>query len=312
MQRQEQPVSSPGLDAQRSTGQHVISQLQAAPSPAAASTSTRTAERDTSWRSSLLHRFDAVHLSEIEDVALLHRTDTKYLLSEDQLCQTLDRLTDHYQILDIDGQRLHRYRTLYFDTQDLALYLQHHNGQRDRYKVRMRAYEDSKQVFLEVKRKTNSGQTIKSRTQTAEWSAQLPADAQSFLRTEYPYPAEELEARLLNTFQRITLVSTHGMERVTLDVGLLSLWNGAGASLAGIAIAEVKQVRFSMDSAFVRQMRALDVRPTSFSKYCIGVSMLYPGIKHNRFKPQLRQIAQLSHQSLASQGRTTCQTNNLD
>ena len=103
-------------------------------------------------------------------------------------------------------------------------------------------------------------------------------------------------SELLNTFQRITLVHTHSAERVTVDVGLLSLWNGAGASMAGIAIAEVKQACCSSDSDFVRQMRALGVRSTGFSKYCIGVSMLYPGIKHNRFKPQLRQIARLFRQ----------------
>ena len=287
------------------TYRRFFSQPEALPSPAAALASTMAAERDAPWHSALLQRFDAIHLSEMEDVALLHRTDTKYLLSEDQLCRALARLTGHYHILEIDGRRLHRYRTLYFDTQDLALYLQHHNGRRDRYKVRIRAYTDSNQVFLEVKHKINPGTTLKSRTQTPELSAQIPWDAQSFLRAQYPYPVEELEPSLLNTFQRITLVSTHSAERVTLDVGLLSLWNGAGVSLAGIAIAEVKQVRFSIDSAFVRQMRALGVRPTSLSKYCIGVSTLYPGIKHNRFKPQLRQIAKLLHQ-----GGATCQTNN--
>jgi hypothetical protein len=40
-------------------------------------------------------------------------------------------------------------------------------------------------------------------------------------------------------------------------------------------------------------MKARGTRFTSFSKYCIGVSMLYPEIKHNRFKPKLRMISQL-------------------
>jgi hypothetical protein len=88
-----------------------------------------------------------------------------------------------------------------------------------------------------------------------------------------------------------------------VDVGLRFLGNGVRVSFAGIAIAEVKQDGFSMDSEFVRQMRALCVRATSFSKYCIGISMLYPEVKHNRFKPQLRQIAQLLHE-----GRIVCQT----
>jgi hypothetical protein len=284
--------------------QRVTAQSETAPSPAAAFAPAVTAHRDMPGPYALLQSFDAVHLSEMDNVALLQRADTKYLLSEEQAFQALARLADAYRILETDGRRLHRYRTLYFDTQALALYRQHHDGWRDRYKVRERTYLDSDLTFLEVKHKINANTTIKSRVRTQELSAQIAPDAEPFLRTHYPYPVGKLEAALLNTFQRITLVSTQGVERVTVDVGLLSLWNGAGASLAGIAIVEVKQDRCSTNSAFVRQMRALGARPTSFSKYCIGVSMLYPGVKHNRFKPQLRRIAKLLRE-----GRTACQTN---
>ena len=283
--------------------QCVATQSETPPSPVTTFASTMTAKRDSSWQSALLQRFDAIHLSEMGRVALLRRTDTKYLLSEEQFFRALARLTDHYRILEIDGRRLHRYRTLYFDTQKLALYRQHHNGWRDRYKVRERAYVDSDLAFLEIKRKTNTNTTVKSRIRTRELRSQIARDAESFLRTHYPYQVEELEAKLFNDFQRITLVSTHSVERLTVDVDLRLLWNGMLVSLAGIAIAEVKQDGFSADSEFVRQMRALGVRATGFSKYCIGVSMLYPEVKRNRFKPQLRRIAQLLHE-----GRTACQT----
>ena len=281
--------------------QHVVAQSKAASFPAPAFASAAAAESGSSRWSALLQGFEAVHLSEMDRVALLRRTDTKYLLGEDQLSRTLARLMDHYQVLEINGRRLQRYQTLYFDTQDLALYQQHHNGWRNRYKVRERAYADSDLAFLEIKQKTNTNTTIKSRRRTRSLSSQLPRNATPFLRTHYPYPVEELEAKLLNAFQRITLVSRHGVERLTVDVGLRFLWNGVCVSLAGIAIAEVKQDGFSMDSEFIRQMRALGVRATSFSKYCIGVSMLYPEVKHNVFKPQLRQIDRLLHEE-----RTTC------
>jgi hypothetical protein len=260
----------------------------------------------TPGRSTLLQSFDTIRLSEMGHVALLRRTDTKYLLSEEQFLRALARLTDHYQILEIDGRRLHRYRTLYFDTQNLALYRQHHDGWRNRYKVRERAYIDSGLAFLEIKHKIDAHTTVKSRLRTRELSSQIARDAEPFLRTHYPYRVEDLQAKLFNTFQRITLVSTHSVERLTVDVDLHFLWNGLDVPLPGIAIAEVKQDGFSMDSEFVRQMRALGVRATSLSKYCIGVSMLYPEVKHNRFKPQFRQIAALSHG-----GRVICQTCNL-
>ena len=44
----------------------------------------------------------------------------------DHLYPALASLTEHYRILEIDGVRLHRYGTLYFDTADSALYRQHH------------------------------------------------------------------------------------------------------------------------------------------------------------------------------------------
>jgi hypothetical protein len=286
--------------------QQAATQSEAALFPVTAFASTTTAKRDSSWRSALLQNFDAIRLSEMGRVALLHRTDTKYLLSEEQLSWALACLTGHYRILEIDGRRLHRYRTLYFDTQNLALYRQHHDGWRSRYKVRERAYTDSDLAFLEIKQKTNTNTTVKSRMRTRELSSQIARDAKPFLHTHYPYQVEALEAKLFNTFQRITLVSTHSVERLTVDVGLRFLWNGVCVSLAGIAIAEVKQNGFSMDSEFVRQMRALGVRATSFSKYCVGVSMLYPEVKHNNFKPQLRQIAKLLYE-----GRVACQTYNL-
>jgi hypothetical protein len=274
-------------------------QTKTAPFPAATRPPRMMAKRDSVWRSALLKRFDAIHLSEMDHVKLLRRTDTKYLMSEEQLSRALAHLTDHYRILEIDGRRLQHYQTLYFDTQDMSLYRQHHNDWRNRYKVRERAYVDSDLAFLEVKHKVNANTTVKSRMRTRELEPQIAREVEPFLHTHYPYQVEALEPKLFNTFRRITLVSKLSVERITIDVGLRFLWNGTDVSLSGIAIAEVKQDGFSNDSAFVQQMRALGVRPTGFSKYCIGVSMLYPEVKHNRFKPQLNQIDRLLHERRA-------------
>ena len=45
--------------------------------------------------------------------------------------------------------------------------------------------------------------------------------------------------KLFNTFQRITLVSKHSVERLTLDIDLSFQAGGTHAALPGIAIAEV-------------------------------------------------------------------------
>ena len=252
----------------------------------------------------VLRRFSPTSLAQMQSVALLRRIDTKYVLSEAQLYQALTRLTTDYNVLEIAGQRLHHYQTLYFDTPDFALYRQHHDGWRDRYKVRSRIYVDSGLAFLEVKRKTNKNVTVKNRLQTTEVVTQLDAPGTTgvdvFLRAHFPQTSETLAPQLWNDFYRITLVSKHSIERLTLDIGLSFQARGTQSALPGVAVAEVKQEAFSLQSEFVGQMRALGVRSSHFSKYCIGVSKLYPHVKRNNFKPQWRQIDKIAGMSTTS------------
>jgi len=241
----------------------------------------------------VLDRFTAINLTQMHNVALLRRIDTKYVLSEAQLYQALTRISADYDVLEITGRRLHRYQTLYFDTPDFALYRQHHNGRRSRYKVRSRSYMDSGLAFMEVKNKTNKGVTIKNRMQTPEIVTQIDTEVNEFLHAHYPQETTALEPQLWNSFSRITLVSKHNVERLTLDVGLGFQADGVHGTLPGVAIAEVKQEAFSLHSEFVGQMRRLGVRSISFSKYCTGISLLYDQVKRNNFKPQRLYINKL-------------------
>jgi hypothetical protein len=238
----------------------------------------------------LLRRFSPISLAEMHGVALLRRIDTKYVLNEEQLYQALSRLTTDYNILEILGRRLHHYQTLYFDTPDFTLYRQHHDGWRDRFKVRSRIYTDSTLAFLEVKRKTNKDVTVKSRMQTPKVITRIDNDVDDFIHAHFPYSTESLAPKLWNSFYRMTLVSKHSVERLTLDIGLNFHTKSMQSALLGVAVAEVKQQAFSLRSEFVGQMRALGVRSMSFSKYCIGVSQLYSHVKQNHFKSQWRRI----------------------
>ncbi|MBN1878004.1 MAG: polyphosphate polymerase domain-containing protein [Anaerolineae bacterium] len=234
----------------------------------------------------VLQRFSPISLAEMDDVALLRRVDTKYVMSEAQLYQALAHLTEEYNVLSIAGRRLHHYQTLYFDTPDFNLYRQHHDGWHNRYKVRFRAYVDSDLAFLEVKHKTNKNVTVKHRVQTSEITTRVDAYAGDFLQTCFPYQVEGLEPKLWNTFQRMTLVSKHTIERLTLDIALGFGYGDIHVTLPGVVIAEIKQEGFSLTSDFIGQMRTLGVRPMGFSKYCMGVSLLYDQVKSNNFKPQ--------------------------
>ncbi|MBN1313126.1 MAG: polyphosphate polymerase domain-containing protein [Anaerolineae bacterium] len=238
----------------------------------------------------LLTRFSPIGLSEMEHVSLLNRVDTKYILGMRRLYAALEQMTGQYRVLEIEGMRANRYQTIYFDTPEFDLYRQHHNGFGTRYKVRARRYVDSNLAFFEVKHKNNQGRTLKSRYQVPRWQIEMGGQEDAFVDVHTPLDPEQLEPKLWNDYLRITLVSNHRQERVTLDLNLAFGWGDRWASLPGVVIAEVKQEHFSRDSDFIRQMRALGIQSSSFSKYCMGACMLYEHLKNNNFKPHLRRL----------------------
>lgn len=243
----------------------------------------------------LLAQFSPITLAEMDGVALLSRTDTKYVLNIQQFLTVLATLPRHYRILEINQIRLNQYQTLYFDTPGFDLYLAHHAGRRNRVKVRSREYVDTHRSFLEIKQKTNKDQTIKHRLPTTGFVTHMTAETDEFLCHESPATPLNLEPKLGNNFSRLTLVSLHRPERLTLDVQLQFAAADQTITLPGIVIAEVKQAGHHPDSDFIRQMRAMKIQPMGFSKYCMGVSLLYPQVKHNSFKPKLRQLDKLMH-----------------
>lgn len=242
----------------------------------------------------LAQGFAPITLKQMDAVALLNRTDTKFMLSNAQLLQALEAVQPGYRILAVAGQRLNHYRTLYFDTPDFELYHLHVNGRADRYKVRSREYTDSRESFLEVKHKTCKGRTIKTRILTPQPLVEMTLAAESWLHGVFPYDSRALEPVLWNTFMRITLVSKQHCERVTLDVDL-AFYNESGmARLDGIAVAEVKMDAHGCASPFLAQMRTQRVHPRGFSKYVMGVSMLYERVKKNALKPKLLWIEKMN------------------
>lgn len=245
----------------------------------------------------LLATFEPISLAQVAGAALLDRSEIKYLLPRSLLLPVLAELREAYRVLVVAGQPLSRYRTLYFDTDDLALYRRHHAGASDRYKVRVREYVDSQAAFLEVKHHTGAQHTVKSRIPTAAPITENTPLAVAFLADACPYPAAALAASLWNHTTRITLVSKQRPERVTLDLDLAFARDGQQAGLPGIVVAEVKYTGTRHASEFARVMRLYRVRDTSFSKYCMGVSLLYPDVKHNKFKAKQRLVARLTQEA---------------
>lgn len=249
---------------------------------------------------SLLAHFEPISLAELEHVKLLNRTDTKYIMRVSQLGRALQMIAGQYRTLSVNGTRLNHYQNLYFDTHDFALYRQHHNGLRVRYKVRIREYVESELIFWEVKRKTNQNHTVKYRLQTRTTAPVVDARADQFVTAHTPLRSYQLEPKLWNRFTRITLASRDDHERLTLDVNLEFGWGDARVALPGIAIAEVKQAHFSPHSSFIRAMQELDIQPTRFSKYCAGVCLLYNNVKSNNFKTRMMMVERLMQEERAN------------
>jgi hypothetical protein len=229
----------------------------------------------------------------MNSVALLDRVESKYLLNVSMLLDALAALREEYAVLEIDGRRINRYRTLYFDTEDFALYHRHQAGALNRYKVRAREYVESQLAFLEVKHKTNKQRIVKSRVATASLVTEMDEGMADFVDGLCPYAAATLAPRLWNRYNRVTLVNLRNQERLTIDLGLVFEWAGEQVRLPGLVIVEAKLPARRSRSPFVTWAAANHLRATGFSKYCIGTSLLYPTVKSNHFRKTHRHVSHL-------------------
>lgn len=249
--------------------------------------------RETATLKRVANRFDAITLAEMDSVKLMNRVDRKYVLKLHDLPEILAAVRDDYRILSVEGARLNSYRTVYFDTDGFDLYTNHVTLRKNRYKVRVREYMESRQIFLEVKRKTNNGRTIKTR-EPIESFTEMPAEGErSRLEIELAGNVQRLSAKLWNNFSRMTLVSRTGQERVTIDVGISLLTPENALYLDRIAVAEVKTGSSAQASLFANQMKAYRCHAQSFSKYAVGINALYDGVKKNAMKPIMLQLKKL-------------------
>ena len=232
---------------------------------------------------SKLSGFASISLEEMNGVSLLKRVDTKFLTTSSELSELLSYLYSDYQILEIDGNRLMNYSTLYFDTQDLRCYKEHHNGKAKRHKVRIRKYVESDICFLEVKEKQNSGMTNKVRCSIDDFETSLSTESKQFIEkaTKKDW---ELKPALHNYFQRFTLVNTQRSERVTIDLGLKYKTDATTKQFKNVVVVEVKQEKQNTRTPIYSILKSNRIRTVSFSKYCMGVSAVFTDIKSNKFK----------------------------
>lgn len=234
-----------------------------------------------------------IGLAGLASAALMDRVDTKYLLPADRVPALLLGAGSAYRVLEVEGRRLSRYHTRYYDTDDLALYHAHHRGRALRHKVRVRSYVDLGHHYLEVKRRANTGRTTKARVRLPEHEAAadaLSALARDPLRPVAPAePAHALRPTVDVAYTRVTLVHRTLAERVTLDLALTVRGRDGEATFPALATVEVKQARRG-HSAFADALRRAGGRAESMSKYCVAVATCDDRARVNRFRPLLHAI----------------------
>ena len=259
---------------------------------------------DRAW----LVGFAEISLEETNRSAqMLKRIDNKYMLSKPALLNVLAELTGCYRVLTIDGCQRFAYRSCYFDD-DKHCFREHHQGKRQRFKVRTRHYVDSGDIFFEIKLKGKRGQTDKSRercdefitpTITMEQLETVRALYESCYHKPFHY---HLQPSLIVTYNRITLVAVSGGERITIDanIGFETPAGKQGGFGADSVIVETKSAngRGIADQALkkhrIRQAKGC-------SKYCLGLILAGEVQKYNNFRKIIRTLKGRGESSIRSE-----------
>lgn len=241
----------------------------------------------------IVAKFKPISLEEMEAVSLMDRRDGKYLLQEGQLNSILEVLLDSYNILQIEGDRVFTYETLYYDSPDKNLYLWHHNKKLNRTKVRYRRYVENNQSFLEVKKKTNKDRTQKKRIPVNEIPSLAEEEIKLFIEKHFPDNSFELIPQLWVYFQRFTLVSHLMNERITVDRFLSYKLADRTIACQGVVVIENKRDGQLRNTPLLNILNELKIHESGMSKYCIGTALLNEDLKRNNFKSTIKKISKL-------------------
>jgi len=245
----------------------------------------------------ILQRMAPISLDEMQTVKLMNRVDSKYLLNKELLERLMLLAEPDFYVQTIDDQQLAPYKTLYFDTEDVAMYTMHHNKKLNRQKLRTRCYRSSQTTFCEIKNKLNTGRTKKKRVvirpEQYDCIFEDPEVVQ-FIRKNLRFKIEDLQPHVENEFSRITLVNKEKTERITIDgdIHFVNHHTGNKADISELVIIEVKQDG-NQASHFKNLLRELRIKPMRISKYCLGTLLTNPQVKYNRFKQKIRYINKL-------------------
>ena len=161
--------------------------------------------------------------------------------------------------------------------------------------MRVRTYVGSDLTFLEVKTKNNHGRTKKKRIEVPSQEVKtVQAEADPFLDKLVHSSLDAFHPTVQNHFHRITLVNYEKTERLTIDfnVQFHNFETQADAQTGDLVIIELKRDG-NVYSPILDILRHLRIKPSGFSKYCIGSVMTNRHLKHNMFMEKMVWVEKL-------------------
>ena len=239
-----------------------------------------------------------ITLEEMSGIKLMNRTDTKFVATLEQLNAFLLAVNGKYYIQEINGKRIAGYHTTYYDTADYHMYSIHHAGRKVREKIRVRTYMESDDTFFEIKNKNNHGRTKKKRISISGHDA-VPLEHERivpFMAKHAWYTIDRISPVIENWFNRITLVNFGKTERLTIDFNLRfhHLKSDGRHELLHVAVIELKRDG-NVPSPALGILREIRIKPSGFSKYCIGSALTNGKLKRNNFKERLTMINKMEN-----------------
>jgi hypothetical protein len=238
------------------------------------------------------------------DRAQRQRREIKYIISEEQALAVRAYLSSYLEPDEFAAGKpdnSYAVHTLYLDSNNLATYRAANFGDRNRFKLRIRYYDDKPEspVFFEIKRRINDG-IVKQRARVRReavrsllvgeppapehlfaWHPQHWADLLDFWQL-----VERLQAapRAHNAYLREAYVSAQESNvRVTIDRavrigpefgGELGLTIDEGVEVfANVVILELKFTE-RMPTWLIEMVRGFDLKSSGAAKYVQGVELL--------------------------------------
>lgn len=239
----------------------------------------------------ILGALQPIGLDELNARASLQtRVDRKYVVPVGDLGAVLADLGPSTMALEIDGSRASQYESVYFDTADLSSYLAAAQRRRRRFKIRTRSYVDSAQCYLEVKTRGGRSLTVKDRIEHPVAAPdRLTADGLDYIDSTLADSGIDtvdpttLLAMMKTSYTRTTLLLPSRESRATVDLDLAwSDIDGATIRTPGIAVVETKSG--STPSAVDHILWRHGYRPSSISKYGIGMAAMRPDLPQNKWR----------------------------